>query len=308
METKSKIGIVAVAGLLAGLGFWSSRGRWATKATLEQVPPAAASVRAKPMAAPRSTIVTAAGSQVQPVDGADGVLAPEKRAQVEKIRRDYEDIRAKASADYTAAGATFPGGVNAFLRQLALLELEMRADLAKALTPRELENYLMDESTTGQTLRRRLEGTAATEEQRRAVFRVQQEFDDRFSLVFDVSPPALLERAKVRQAAREMVRATLGDEIYAAWEQADDGSYMAMRVLVRQRGLPAAAVGQVWALKDDWLLRKLEIAAQPGLTVEQRTAMQGALNDQTRARVTALLGEEAFSPGSEAFGWLPDGR
>jgi hypothetical protein len=97
------------------------------------------------------------------------------------------------SADYTAAGANFPGGMNAFLRQLALLEREMHGDFAAALTPRELEDYEMRESTTGQSVQRRLAGVAVTEEQRREVFRLQREFDDRFALVFDVTPPALLE-------------------------------------------------------------------------------------------------------------------
>jgi len=48
-------------------------------------------------------------------------LSPEKAARVEQIKRDYDDVRTKAAAEYSAAGRDFPGGLNGFLRQLTLL-------------------------------------------------------------------------------------------------------------------------------------------------------------------------------------------
>lgn len=235
-------------------------------------------------------------------------LPADKAARLEKIRRDYDEIRAKMSADFTAAGDKFPGGLNAFLKQLALLEREMHADFAAALTPLELEDYEMSESTTGKALENRLSGATVSDEQRRAVYRLQKAFDDRFSLVFDVSPAALLERTKVQQAMREQIRATLGDEAFATWLRIEDGSYAAMRTMAREQGLPATAVAELWRIKNEWTQQKLEIAAQAGLTVEQRQAIHVSLVEQTRARVTSLLGPEALSAGTEALQWLPPGR
>jgi hypothetical protein len=242
-----------------------------------------------------------------PDGGAPGPagLSAGKAARVAKVRRDYEEIRTKTSADYRAAGENFPGGINAFLRQLALLELEMHRDLAAVLTPPELEDHLMKESTTGQTLQHRLEGVEVTDEQRRLVFRAQQEFDDRFSLIFDVAPAALWERTKAQFETREKIRATLGDDAYAAWLRTEDPSYAALRALVVERGLPSTATTDLWRVKDDWTLRKLEIAAQPGLTLEQRAQLQAALAEQIRSQVAALVGPDAMQPGSEALGWLP---
>jgi hypothetical protein len=165
----------------------------------------------------------------------------------------------------------------------------------------------MHESTTGQSLQRRLAGVAVTEEQRREVFRLQREFDDRFALVFDVTPPALLERWKVQVELREKIRARLGDEAYAAWLKPEDGTYAAMRSLARQQGLPETSLTELWRIKNDWTQRKLEIAAQAGLAAEQRTAMHAALAEQTRSRVAALVGTDAMAPGSEALAWLPPG-
>lgn len=234
-------------------------------------------------------------------------LTADKVAALQKIRRDYEEIRAKMSAEYGAAGEKFPGGLNAFLRQLALLEREMHRDFAGVLTPAELEDYEMQASVTGQTLQQRLMGMAVTDGQKRAVYRVQREFDDQFALVFDVTPVALVERVKMQAAAREKIRAVLGDENYAAWLRMEDPSYAAMRLMAIEQGLSAKAVTDLWRAKDDWVQRKLEIVAQEGLTPEQRKAMQAALAEQIRSRVAVLVGTAVMKPGTDAFGWLPPG-
>jgi hypothetical protein len=232
-------------------------------------------------------------------------LSPDKWERIAKIRRDYDEIRVKMSADYAAVGDKFPGGLSAFLKQLALLEREMHADFARDLTPRELEDYELHQSTTGQTLQRRLAGVAVTDEQQRAVYRLQREFDDRFSLVFDLSPSALWERMNVQDVLRQKIRAELSDAAYAAWLNADDPSFGAMRGFAAEKGLPPAAGDELWRIKNDWTLRKLEIAAQQGLSPEQRKAMQAAWAGQIRSRVAVLVGADALAPGVEALAWLP---
>ena len=241
------------------------------------------------------------------VTGSAGVvpLSPDKWERIAKIRRDYDEIRVKMSADYAAVGDKFPGGLSAFLKQLALLEREMHADFARDLTPRELEDYELHQSTTGQTLQRRLAGVGVTDEQQRAVYRLQREFDDRFALVFDLSPSALWERMKVQDVLRQKIRSELSDAAFAAWLNAEDPSFGAMRGLAAEKGLPPAAGDELWRIKNEWTLRKLEIAAQQGLSPEQRNAMQAAWVGQIRSRVAVLVGADALAPGVEALAWLP---
>ncbi len=263
---------------------------------------------AKTALAPVAVPKTSGGAGATAAPRARTVLSADKLERLAKIRRDYDEIRMKMSAEFAAAGDKYPGGLNAFLKQLALLEREMHADFAAALTPAELEDYEMAESTTGKALAGRFGAVATSEEQRRTLFRWQKEFDDRFALVFDVTPGALVERVKVQQAMREKVRAMLGDEDYAKWLQAEDATYAGMRTLALQQGLSTKAVSELWRAKDEWTQRKLEIAAQPGLTPEQRTAMHASLVLQTRARVSALLGVDILTAGHEALVWLPPSR
>ena len=299
--------MMVLAGILAVGAFVSVRVWRATDGGRESAPTAGGATGA------RDKFTGGGRPVITPVHGTTGVASggvwsPDKVARIEKIRRDYDEIRTKMSADYGAAGDKFPGGVSAFLKQLALLEREMHADFAAVLTPRELEDYEMSESTTGQALRRRLGDAAVTDEQRRAVFRLQREFDDRFALVFDVSPAALAERTKLQQMVREKVRALVGDAVFATWLSAEDPSYAAMRTMAAQAGLPGTTVEELWRIKNEFILGRLEIAAQAGLTAPQRAAMQAALADQARSRVSVLVRPEALQPGNEALAWLPSRR
>ena len=85
------------------------------------------------------------------------------------------------------------------------------------LTPAELDELELAETNAGQTVRRALTGTGATEAQVRTVFRLEREFEDRFALVFDLSPAALLERQRVRDEYDEKVFAVLQPADALAW-------------------------------------------------------------------------------------------
>lgn len=233
-------------------------------------------------------------------------LSPaEKAARVEKIKKDYEEIRTKAAADYSAAGPKFPGGLNAFLRQLALLEREKRADLAAMLSPRELEDLELRETLAGQQVQRWLGDSAATDEQRRAVFRLQREFDERFALTFDVTPKALLERETARHRLQEQMRELLGDALFASWLRGEGPDYAGFVSFAAREELPADIPLSLWRAKNEFIRRRLELAAQP-MSPQQLASAQAALARDIEARVLGILGPAAMvSARKEILNWLP---
>lgn len=228
--------------------------------------------------------------------------AEEKRARVERIKRDYDEVRTRAAADYAAAAGSFPGGLNAFLRQLALLEREKRADLASVLNPAELDELELVETNAGQTVRRALTGSGATESQVRTVFRLEREFEDRFALVFDLSPAALLERQRVRDEYDEKVFAVLDPADALAWLAARDGDQSLMNAWVRERGLPPGVGLELWRIKAGFVRRRLELK-----TADKPSALALAeLIRETERRLAAAAGAEApLRDRDGAFRWLP---
>lgn len=260
-----------------------------------------------PPAKPRRAAVEGPGPGATANRGADeAAISPaEKAARVEKIKKDYEEIRAKTAADYSAAGARFPGGLNAFLRQLALLEREKRADLAAVLSPHELEDLELRETLAGQQIQRWLGDTPVSDEQRRAVFRLQREFDDRFALTFDVTPKALLERETARHRLQEEIRGLLGDALFASWLRGEGPDYANFVAFATREGLPAEMPLNLWRTKNEFIRRRLELAAQP-LSSPQLAAAQNALARDIETRVLAIVGPAAMvTARKEILNWLP---
>ncbi|HVU33538.1 MAG TPA: hypothetical protein VHE61_08895 [Opitutaceae bacterium] len=232
--------------------------------------------------------------------------AAEKSARVDKIRHDYDEIRTRAAADYLAAGTAFPGGLSAFLRQLALLERERRKDLLTVLTPAELEALELRESHAGAVVQRLLGSTTASEAQRRAVFRLQQEFDDQFGLTFDLTPAFLLVRERQRQAMQEQIHAILGDALFASWLVDEGPAYASFTAFASAHGLAATVPLALWRLRNQYVIDRLAISALPGLGPEQVRAQQSALARRAEIDARALLGSAAIDPSvDQVLSWIP---
>lgn len=288
--------------LVAGVAWWLARER--SPRLPEQRTAASAEVRTATH--PASSEKRSAAVDPGPKrSGGTELTAAEKAARVEKIKRDYDEVRAKVAADYTAAGANFPGGLNAFLRQLALLEREKRADFATFLTPQELEDLEYRETTAGQLVQRLLGGDGISDAQRRAAFRLQLAFEDKYALTFDLSPHVLFEREVARQQAQQQVRTAIGDDAFAAWLKGEGGDFEKFTAFVEAQHLPRQRAFELWELKNEFIRRRLEFTAQE-LPAEQLRGVQATLTREMQARVVGILGPGATELAQrEVLGWLP---
>lgn len=235
-----------------------------------------------------------------------GETAAGRMARAAKILRDYDEMTAKFSADYGAAGDKFPGGLNAFLQQLNLLRREKHADLAAVLTPDELAEFEFRESVNGKTVQRILGDTGATDEQRRAVFQLMQAADDAYPLRFDLSPAGLLAGETVRVALQQKIRSALGDTLFSTWLGAEGPDFAAMVAFTQQQGLAPGTALDLWQAKNEFSLGQLAIKARTDWPAAQASAAEAQQSAQTRARVESILGPAAMqAAGADVLGWLP---
>lgn len=296
---KSTVIVLAGALLIAGLIAVASRRSTPAVDRMTEAPMKSVARGGGTKAAAPTPQATQAGESPQPTTAAD------KAARVAKIKHDYDEIRAKSSAEYAAAGTAFPGGLNAFLRQLALLEREKRADLAKVLTARELEDLEMSETTAGQLVDRLLGPTNATVEQRRTVFQLQRAFEDQFALTFDLTPRALFEREAARQRTQEQIRAVLGDDLFGSWLFAEGEDYALWVAFAARNTLPDTAPLDLWRAKSDYTRRRLELAAQ-NAPPEQLRIARAALAQEIESRVMQIVGPAVLqSSRTTILSWLP---
>jgi hypothetical protein len=191
---------------------------------------AAAVARGQPPA-----IVVATSNVAPPAELAPQLPSEAKAARVAKIGRDYADLRLALLHQYGREGETFPGGSDALLRQFALLEREKHLDLARAVTAQQLEDMEFHDTAAGMLVQRRLGGSLASEEQRRAVFRLQRDFDLRCGYPADATPASFAEREAARRATDEQIHAVLGDVLYGTW-LGDAGARLAGMEVSRSDG------------------------------------------------------------------------
>ena len=148
--------------------------------------------------------------------------------------------------------------------------------------------------------------TAAGDELKHAVFRIRKEFDDKYALIFDLSPAALLARETERQAAQEKILAVLGPELSFAWLREEGPDFSEIATFVGQQNLGRETALEVWRIRNEVTRRNLAATLQPNTNPEAVAASRAATAAGARERLTAVVGPvaaQAVGPG--VFRWLP---
>ncbi len=205
-------------------------------------------------------------------------LPREKAAAILRISNDYADLRREIYAKH--GEGTLTG------KQLALLDREERADIARTLTPEEFFEYELRNSITASELRYNTAAFEPTEEEFRALFRIKNALDEP---AFDLDPAAARKLRKDTEAALDVqARAILGEERFQQLVLSRDAEYRRFYHLSKHLDLPAETARTAYQLKADIDRRSRALDADPATTADERTA----LAQEAEARLTALYGAE----------------
>ena len=216
-----------------------------------------------------------------------GHLSSEKVARATAIQRDYDELRGevmRGSSDQERS------------EKFALLEKEQHADLAKILTPAELETYDLRASPTARRLRSELGPFAPSETEFLTIFRLQHTFDQAFGPSGANSEAAPL-RSEAKERLNAQIAAALGPERAADYARSLDPYFRQLTRLTARLELPPTVATTVWQIQQNFDNQFAAAATDPALSPAARTARQQALRAEASARVTATLGPRGF----EAF-------
>ena len=180
-------------------------------------------------------------------------------------------------------------------RRVAALEQEHQATLAAILTPVELEEFNLRNSDTARNLRFELSAFQPTEEEFRAIYRLQSQLP---AYEANLSPAELQRRGELHTQAREQIKAMLGPERGAEYQRASDFSYRQTGQLVSRLELPPETTGLVWKVKQDVENRANALRRDASLDAAERDRKLDALADESGRRVAELLGGQR---GLDAF-------
>lgn len=234
-----------------------------------------------------------------------GKLSPEKLERISAVRRAYDE---KQMAIYSAANG---GGRLTMLpedrEKMAALDRELRSDLAKFLTPAEIEEYNLRASPAAGQLEWVLSPFKASEAEYRTIFPLYQEYLDRFPTATPFgSSGADPAQAAAQDALVAQVAAKLGSERADELRIALDPKLANIGRLVSRLDLPLSAAQQVYDVQQDVQKRAVAVRSNGDLAAAARAEQLTALQQEAVGKLTRALGGNRGMDAYRQYGgqWL----
>jgi hypothetical protein len=223
-------------------------------------------------------------------------LSEERRAALEQPLKEAQDRHEKRLDAYLAE-VQKRGGRD--LQPLwAQLQVEKRNDLAKLLTPAELEEYDLRNSYLAADLRHNLSGFKPSPEEFRGLYRLQQSLVEKVGGNPFVSGKSENMDAKDWDAAKQQmlaqVKDKLGEERFAVYQRSQNANYQELIRAADQYDLPQDLPDKIWSVRESAEETRRRLLAMQNLSDEQRQAALNNLASQTSKEVETLMGADAF--------------
>lgn len=196
-----------------------------------------------------------------------GTLPLETKLAVEEISlRSQERMQAYLTATGQSGGAADPA-------ELARLRQQTRNELARVLSPQQLEEYLLRYSQNSTNLRAEM-GTLkyfnATPEEFRGIFRATDTLDQQLQeLAGNTDPNSVLQRRNLQQQRDNAIRIALGPERYQQYVLLHDAAYRDAYAAAEAAGTPEAT-DTIYQINQTVADQLAAIRANTNLTAAQR--------------------------------------
>jgi hypothetical protein len=232
-----------------------------------------------------------------------GPVPAEKVAAVHRIEADYAELRREIVANRSPLN--LPA---AEMEKLALLNRERRADIERTLTPDELFEYDLRQSPTASQLRSQLSSFRPTEDEFRAIFRVQHALDTasgRFAAYAGSMTISSSDRDETREAQLTHLKSILPPERYADFEFATNSANSSLARVANRFRVPLSSAREVATIRDATLKEIAKVREDSSNPPAVRDARTAELTLAAAERVSGALGPDAYRAYLENGGsWL----
>ncbi len=234
--------------------------------------------------------------------------SPDKTAGLS--REKYDRVQAIIS-DYTDMRMGIVGSANGYLlpeddEQLQYLQKEQKAELAAELSPAELFEYQIRSGSMAGRLRSSLNGFKPTEDEFRAIFKAQQDFDNQYGSDDDqLTPDQQSERQAHQGDLLGKIQDAIGPDRAEDFKERTNPNYGQVSRLMDRLELPEAATQQVLAVQGDISKRADAIRKDTTLSAADRSSQLAALADEAASSITTVIGERGMAVyKNNGGGWI----
>jgi hypothetical protein len=172
---------------------------------------------------------------------------------------------------------------------------QTREELAKVLTPTELEEFLLRWSQNATELRRQFSGTEVTADEFRAVFRSLDPLDQKLQLELGGDNPANQATREATEKQRdEILKLALGAERFQLMKLQQDPLFAQAREAAEKVNAPAETVLPIYQLNRATDAELQRIRADQTLTFEEREDALATTELERQRALRQLLGEPGW--------------
>ena len=223
----------------------------------------------------------------------DGPILGALSAQVKQAVRDLETRATERRQAYVEAMQK--EGKQPDPVELARMRQQTRNELAQALNPEQLEEYLLRYSNTASALREELHGLNSTPEGFRALFHLTDPIDQQLQLLAgNTDSVAVKRRQELEQQRDQAIQQTLGADDYKKYKLLQDPLYRATQTVAQQSGAPQEKILPLYEIYRVTEQEQQSIRNDDSLTTDQRTQKLEAVQTAQQNALRRLLGNEIF--------------
>ena len=223
----------------------------------------------------------------------DGPVLGNLTADAKQSLRDQEAKFAQQRQEYVSRKQAAGEAVDP--ADLARLQEENRRELAKIMSPAQVEEYLLRYSDVAQNMRREFQGFELAPDEFRSIFRARDSAELQLPLYAKGDDPATVKRREELEAQRQdAVKQALGSERHQMFQYSQDPLFRQAQTSAQQIGAPAEVVLPIYQINQAAELERQRIGNDSSLTLEQRAAAIATTVTQQQESLRKILGKEAF--------------
>ncbi|MGV3754959.1 MAG: hypothetical protein ACO1QS_06225 [Verrucomicrobiota bacterium] len=229
-------------------------------------------------------------------------LPEAKRKQVQDIVQRFQDMEQETHQKYR----NYYGEERA--TEMNEISRQRDAELAKLLSPQELEDYKVRSSQTAQQMKWNLAAFEPSEQEFRAMYKVEEALSNalgqhRYGGADPDDPAEQKKHADANKAKEEEMKKLLGEARYKEYTRAQDYYYQELYRMAQRSGLPKETVTKVFDMKDAAETQARQVRSDQNLTPEQRQQALAEIKNLTQKSIQDSLGEKNFKRYQSQGGW-----
>jgi hypothetical protein len=174
--------------------------------------------------------------------------------------------------------------------ELTRLRAESRSELAKVLTPPQMEEFLLRYSQTAFQMRADLRGVELTPDEFRNLFHARDPIEQQPDMHYNGDDPVELKHKQDLEAQRDAaMQQTLGKERYAAYKLYHDPVFKQSQVTAEQYGAPPALVMPIYQINQLSEAERQRIRGDTTLTDDEKIDALAATQAEQEKSLQKIL-------------------